>query len=264
METSTQLKTFLGMASNCYTLCANSTSSWPKLWLNMSMVGLWLWIRLAEKGLTCPNESSGCGSHQKSCQAQTPTKHLISRLGEISKGEHSCSPCLSILLTSSGLRWTAQAHDHWTKTNKIFGSFSPTFCKHSKEHDRKNQARHRHTEAFKINIWILTDVFKLNVQFSPPKLRKLMITLHVLPDCKCWSGLILSNYSLLHPPPLSLNIPLCLQGFPSLHTTTRANGSTIINQHKEWFNQMSFKATKQSIRALKILIRRNIKQRKSV
>lgn len=60
METTIQFKTFLGMASNFYTLCANSTSSWPKPWLNMSMVGLWLWIRLAEKGLTCSNESSGC------------------------------------------------------------------------------------------------------------------------------------------------------------------------------------------------------------
>lgn len=64
METTSQLKTFLEMASIFYASCANSTSSWPKLWLNMPMVRLWLWIRLVEKGLTCPNESSGCPSHQ--------------------------------------------------------------------------------------------------------------------------------------------------------------------------------------------------------
>lgn len=64
METTSQLKTFLRMASIFHTSCAKSTSSWPKLWLNVSMVGLWLWIRLVEKWLTCPNESSRGASHQ--------------------------------------------------------------------------------------------------------------------------------------------------------------------------------------------------------
>lgn len=113
-------------------------------------------------------------------------------------------------------------------------------------------------------MWILYDVFILNFELSPLKLHKLMATLYVPLDCKCWSGLILSNYSLLHPSPLSLNTPLYPQGFPALHTTTRAKGSTIINQHKGWFNQMSIEATKWSQRALKIRIRRNIKQRRSV
>lgn len=60
-ETTSQLQTFLGTESIFYTSCANSMSSSPKLWLNKSVVGPWLWIRLVEWGLTC---LSGGPSHQ--------------------------------------------------------------------------------------------------------------------------------------------------------------------------------------------------------
>lgn len=63
-QSTSQLKTFLGMVSIFYVSCANSTSNWPKLCLNMPTVGLWLWIRQVEKGWLPPNESSGGPSHQ--------------------------------------------------------------------------------------------------------------------------------------------------------------------------------------------------------
>lgn len=67
-------------------------------------------------------------NHQKPCQAETPTKHLTSRFGEISKGGHSCSPYLRTVLTSSGLRWKTQADDYWTKAKQMLEVLVPWIC----------------------------------------------------------------------------------------------------------------------------------------
>lgn len=133
-QSTSQLKTFLGMVSIFYVSCANSTSNWPKLCLNMPTVGLWLWIRQVEKGLTPPKWVKW--------RPITPTTRNPVRLRGLQSNQYRhlekfpkerkhasvclSSPCLRTLVTSSVLRWTTQAKDYKIKTNhKMLGNLIP-------------------------------------------------------------------------------------------------------------------------------------------
>lgn len=100
----------------------------------------------------------------------------------------------------------------------MLGSFNPMSsagkCLQDYEWE-ENQARPRHTEAFKINVWIFYDLFKLNFELPPLKLLKQMTTLYIIQldsNTPIWL-LILSNCSLLYSTPISFGTPLCPWGF---------------------------------------------------
>lgn len=119
-KSTSQLKTFLGIVSIFYVSCANSTSNWPKLCLNMPTVGLWLWIRQVEKGLTPPKWvkwrpiTPTTRNPVRLRGLQSNQYRHLEKFPKERKHESVClsSPCLRTLVTSSALRWTTQAEDY--------------------------------------------------------------------------------------------------------------------------------------------------------